>query len=39
MKKILAFILMVGMVFSLAACGGEKTGKETGKNTAGNQKA
>ena len=29
MKKILAFILAVGMVFSLAACGGENTGKET----------
>lgn len=29
MKKILAFILTVGMVFSLAACGGENTGKET----------
>ncbi len=29
MKKILAFILTVGMVFSLAACGGEKTGKGT----------
>ena len=31
MKKILAFILAVGMAFSLAACGGENTGKETGK--------
>lgn len=29
MKKILAFILAVGMIFSLAACGGENTGKET----------
>ena len=29
MKKILAFILTVGMVFSLVACGGEKTGKGT----------
>lgn len=29
MKKILAFILAVGMVFSLAACGGENAGKET----------
>ena len=29
MKKILAFILTVGMVFSLAACGDENTGKET----------
>ena len=29
MKKILAFILAVGMVFSLAACGSENTGKET----------
>lgn len=29
MKKILAFILAVGMAFSLAACGGENTGKET----------
>ena len=37
MKKILAFILVVGMVFSLAACGGEKTGKETGKNTEAKQ--
>lgn len=37
MKKILAFILAVGMVFSLAACGGEKTGKETGKNTEAKQ--
>ena len=33
MKKILAFILAVGMVFSLAACGGENTGKETEKET------
>ena len=37
MKKILAFILTVGMVFSLAACGGEKNGKETGKNTEAKQ--
>lgn len=37
MKKILAFILAVGMVFSLAACGGEKNGKETGKNTEAKQ--
>ena len=29
MKKILAFILAVGMVLSLVACGGENTGKET----------
>ena len=29
MKKILAFSLAVGMVFSLAACGGENTGQET----------
>ena len=27
MKKILAFILALGMVFSLTACGGENTGK------------
>ena len=33
MKKILAFILAVGMVFSLAACGGENTGKENEKET------
>ena len=33
MKKILAFILAVGMVFSLVACGGENTGKETEKET------
>lgn len=33
MKKILAFILAVGMVFSLAACGGESTGKENEKET------
>ena len=31
MKKILAFILAVGMAFSLAACGGENTGKENEK--------
>ena len=33
MKKLLALILTIGMVFSLAACGGENTGKETEKET------
>lgn len=33
MKKLLALILTIGMVFSLAACGGENTGKETEKGT------
>lgn len=28
MKKLLALILTIGMVFSLAACGGDKTGKD-----------
>ena len=28
MKKILAFILAIGMIFSLAACGGEKAGQD-----------
>lgn len=31
MKKLLALILTIGMVFSLAACGGENTEKETEK--------
>lgn len=33
MKKLLALILTIGMVFLLAACGGENTGKETEKET------
>ena len=33
MKKLLALILTIGMVFSLAACGGENTEKETEKKT------
>ena len=28
MKKLLAFILAIGMIFSLAACGGDKTGTD-----------
>ena len=30
MKKVLALILAIGMTFSLAACGGDKTGKNGG---------
>ena len=33
MKKLLALILTIGMIFTLAACGGENTGKETEKET------
>lgn len=33
MKKLLALILTIGMVFSLAACGGKNTEKETEKET------
>ena len=33
MKKLLAMILTIGMIFTLASCGGDKTGKETKKET------
>lgn len=33
MKKIVAFILTLGMIFSLAACGGNKKGTETVKGS------
>lgn len=33
MKKIVAFILTLGMIFSLAACGGDKKGTETVKES------
>ena len=37
MKKLLALILTIGMIFTLASCGGDKTG-DSGKQNGGAKK-